>query len=158
MKKVTTNKPKDTQIISKCNTYQYQRKIVWDKDKPLVLFVGLNPEVTPQPLVVKGVANYAKDLGFGGFYIGNLFAYLSDNFMPLTTMGREKITGKYNDKWLKRMASKSEKIIFAWGINGKAYRRCDEVINMFPTASYLGDKAFWDFPLLLETLRDYKNG
>lgn len=154
MNKVTTNTPQDTQIISKCNIYKYQRKVVWDKNKPLALFIGLNPRVTSQAPVVKGVANYVKGRGYGGFYIGNLFAYISDDFMPITTLGREKAIGKHNDKWLKRMANKSESIIFAWGINGKTYRRCDEIIKLFPDATYLGDRAFWDFPLHLETLKD----
>lgn len=141
-------------IVSRDGNYRYTLSRVWDKSKPLVMFICLNPSTMDErndDPTVRRIKGYAKDWGFGGFYICNLFAYKSTKFMPLTTLGKDLAIGKHNNKWLKRIAKKCKTTVFAWGINGKTYRRCDELISMFPQAMVieLSKEGYPKHPLYL---------
>lgn len=129
----------ETRHISKDKKYQYTYKQIWDESKPILLYICLNPPLSNKDNSLEcRLKDYTLTLGFGGFYLCNLFAYRSDKFMPLTVMGKDQAIGKHNNKWLERIAKKCEYVVFAWGINGKTYRRCDEVMAMFPKAKTLG--------------------
>lgn len=145
-----------TAVFSKDGKYRFTLKRIWDRSKPRVMFIGLNPStadgIDDDPTIVR-IRNFAKDWGFGSLVICNLFAYRATKFMPLTTMGKDVIVGPGNDTVLKRIASKVDTIIFCWGVNGKTYLRHLDVINMFPDAKCIeiSKDGFPKHPLYLKS-------
>lgn len=123
--------------FSPCRKYRYALWRIWDKSKPLVMFIGLNPstanEVDPDPTITR-VRGFAKRWGYGGFYMMNLFAYISSEPEELKKCADP--LGD-NDGWLERISPKCEQVVFAWGAFKEATERSEEVIRMFPDAKAL---------------------
>lgn len=122
--------------------HRYKLKYQWDEEKPLVLFIMLNPsylrnegELSPTS---QKVISWAKDNGYGGVWIGNLFSYISANPYKLITT-TENTVGKDNDICLRQMANECEEIIFAWGKFPFAHKRAEEIKRMFPEGKSIGN-------------------
>lgn len=117
--------------FSECRNYRYALWRIWDKTKPYVMFIGLNPstadENTDDPTTRK-VTKFAKDWGFGGMYMMNLFAWVTPHREELKMC--EDPLGE-NDGWLEEVAEKCDKIIFAWGSFEEAEERAVDVVAMF---------------------------
>ena len=66
--------------FSKCKIYRYRLWRIWDAKKPTVLFIMLNPSTAGSTMddpTIKRCIGFAKSWGYGGLYVGNLFAYRS---------------------------------------------------------------------------------
>ena len=123
--------------FSECGKYRYSLWRVWDKSKPLVMFIGLNPsmaDAVDDDPTIRRVKRFAEDWGYGGVYMTNLFAWITPYPEEL-----EKCSDplKGNDSWLKSTYVKCSKVIFAWGSFKEAEERAKEVIKMFPDAEAL---------------------
>lgn len=119
--------------LSGCRRYRYQLWRVWDEFKPYVNFIGLNPstadEMIDDPTIRRCVV-FAKDWGFGGLYMTNLFAFRATK--PADMKRAVDAIGPDNDLWLIKTAADAGIIIAAWGKNG-AYRDRDRsVIDRLP--------------------------
>lgn len=125
--------------FSNCRNYRYSLWRIWDKSKPLVMFIGLNPstanEFSDDP-TIRRVKSIAKNLGYGGVYMMNCFAYISTDpkLLKINRMSKE-----WNDNMLTVTASKCADVIFAWGNFDvvKTTGRDAELIEMFPNAKAL---------------------
>jgi hypothetical protein len=121
--------------FSECRQYRFALWRTWDSMKPKVMFIGLNPSKADESktdATITTVCRYARDWGYGGVIMCNLFAYVSTDPRALLIDQQEKI-GYNNNNYLKNYGSKAGLIIFAWGafnVNG----RDKEVIEMFPDA------------------------
>lgn len=108
-------------IISECGNYRYQLWRIWNNTKPNVLFIMLNPStadtINNDPTIRRCIG-FAKTWGFGGLYVGNLFAYRSTDHNRLKWV--DNPVGVDNILHINEMASKSVKIVLAWGGNGPA--------------------------------------
>ena len=94
---------------------RYQLWRIWDPSLPLVLFVLLNPSVgdaAQDDPTLRRLLYFAKKFGFGGFYVGNLYAEITPYPNPLS-----KTPEKRKEKpWApKDMLSHCERVVFAWG-------------------------------------------
>ena len=60
--------------------YRYCLWRIWDRQLPLVMFIGLNPstanETEPDHTITR-VMGFARSWGYGGFYMMNLFGIVS---------------------------------------------------------------------------------
>lgn len=126
--------------FSKCRKYRYALWRIWDDSKPLVMFIGLNPstanEYSEDP-TIRRVKKFAANWGYGGFYMMNLFALVSP--YPEDLKKCDDPLGE-NDGWLEKIASKCEKIIFAWGSFPEASERAKHVITQFNGYSLIINK------------------
>lgn len=124
-------------VFSECRIYRYALWRIWNVDLPKVMFIGLNPstanEDTDDP-TIRRVIRFAKDWGYGGVYMTNLFAIVSPYPEVLKTC--EDPLGDNND-WLTTISGMCKDIIFAWG-NFDVFGRDKEIIAMFPEAFCLG--------------------
>lgn len=124
--------------FSECRKYRYALWRIWDKTKPLVMFIGLNPskadENKPDP-TIRRVRKLAMNFGFGGFYMCNCFAYVSTNPDDL----KDFSNNMENDSWLYNISKTCSTIVFAWGNFDvvKQQGRDKELIKMFPYAKAL---------------------
>ena len=103
-------------VVSKCSKYRYSLSREWNKDKEKVLFIMLNPSKADDKIddpTVKRCICFAKNWGFGGLMIGNLFAYRTT--YPKELFKTKNPVGKDNLKFLERMIKSSNLTICAWG-------------------------------------------
>lgn len=113
--------------------HRYALWRIWDKSRPLVMFIGLNPstanEGTDDP-TIRRVISFAKDWGFGGVYMVNLFSQVTAYPKELRTHSHIEI--EHNLDLVKEYARKCNRIVFAWGNFKEAWeigRRYAEVFE-----------------------------
>lgn len=103
-------------IISECGNYRYSLSRVWDNSKPSVMFIMLNPSTADSENddpTIRRCIGFAKDWGYGGIIVCNLFAYRATNPKDLL-----KCSNPFGDENIWHTKSNSEKvnlIITAWG-------------------------------------------
>ncbi len=71
---------KKSASILNCRKYRYSLTRSWNSAKGYVLFIGLNPSTADETIddpTLRRCMNYAKDWGYGGLIMVNLFAYMS---------------------------------------------------------------------------------
>lgn len=103
-------------ILSECEDYRYRLWRIWDESKPKVMFIMLNPSTadadTDDPTIRRCIG-FAKYWGFGGLYVGNIFAYRSTQpkglFNPFDPVGKENVSH------LLMMSQECEIAVCAWG-------------------------------------------
>lgn len=112
--------------------YRYALWRIWDKEMPSVMFIGLNPsranESNNDNTITK-VSKIAKHNGFGGFYMTNLFAFVTPYPEELPACADPIL---HNDTWLKKTRAICSKVVFSWGAFPEAQERAKKVIKMFP--------------------------
>jgi len=130
--------------ISTCQRYRYDLFRIWDDQKDLIMFIGLNPSTADASIddpTIRRCTQFAKDWGYGGLHMVNLFAWRSPSPQVLWLAEfplEEKNRPGVNDAYLKQVAEKCTKIVFAWGNYGTLNERCYKVQKMFPDAFCFG--------------------
>lgn len=123
-------------IFNDEHTHRYLWSRVWDKDKPTVAIIMLNPcqsdniiTDTTTSLVVNNVARLGE---FGGVEILNLFSKLTSKLSFKET--DEELNDKENDSYILKSVEACSKTIIAWGkasnSNAKIEERSVQIINM----------------------------
>lgn len=123
-------------VISECGKYRYSLTRIWDEEKPIVMFVMLNPSTadgTKDDPTIRRCIGFAKSWGYGGLYVCNLFAYRATNPQELL-----KVDNPFGDKniWhTRQLMEKVSVIVCAWG-NGLILKK---IIN------WMGPYSLIDF-------------
>lgn len=127
--------------FSPCGKYRYCLWRIWDESLPRIVFIGLNPSTADANLddpTIRRVKRFAKDWGYGGVYMMNLFAMTSPNPKDLLTCPDP--IGE-NDSWLLKISAQVTTVLFAWGSFKQAKDRAYVVSKMFSQAVCLGITA-----------------
>lgn len=130
-------------VFSEDRFYRYALWRIWDREKPAVIFVGLNPstanELRDDPTIVR-LASFAKNWGYGGLYAGNLYAMVTKDPLDLYTRSRRfNPVGKLNDQALDILAHCPGVILVGWGNFAGAGRcglRCQIVMGILGKPIY----------------------
>lgn len=85
---------------------------------------------------IRRCMGFAKDWGYGGLMVGNLFAFRATR--PEILYREKDPVGDMNDLFLKQMSEQCARVVFAWGEHGKLYDAAIRVSAMFPGAGCLG--------------------
>lgn len=124
--------------FSECRRYRYSLWRIWEPEKPLCMFIGLNPstanEASDDP-TIRRVKNFAASWGFGGVYMMNLFAWVTA--YPEELRRAEDAVGGANDFQLKQVGKLCSEVVCAWGSFPEAVERAEIVKAMFPGAKAL---------------------
>ncbi len=119
--------------FSDCRTYRYALWRTWDAEADYVMFVGLNPstadETMDDPTIRRCIA-FAKDWGYGGLVMTNLFAYRSTD--PAVMKVASDPVGPANDGWLSMLSENAGIVIAAWGTHGTHQQRNAVVCKLIP--------------------------
>ena len=103
-------------VLSDCGKYRYKLFREWNKNKGKVLFIMLNPSTADDKkddnTIIRCI-NFAKDWGYGGLMVGNLFAYRTT--YPKELFKIKDSEGKENLKCIKEMIKDADLVICAWG-------------------------------------------
>lgn len=122
---------KASAVVSSCLQYRYELRRVWDEEKPLVLFVCLNPSTAVAEIddpTSRVCMNYARRWGYGGLLLGNLFAYRATD--PAVLYQAANPVGPENDAWLLKLQNEADLVVCAWG-NGGGYQNRDQTVLAF---------------------------
>lgn len=106
-------------VISPCQNYRYALWRRWDVNAPYALFVGLNPSTADESAddpTIRRCKRYAKDWGFGGLYMVNLFALRATS--PKDMLRHADPVGVNNDCWLLDLVPRAGVVVCAWGALG----------------------------------------
>ncbi len=126
-------------IFSEDRGYRYALWRVWNPNKPILVQIGLNPsdanEFKNDPTITRGIVRAAK-IGFGGFIMGNLDAYVSTD--PKALLNNDYAIGEFTDYYIKEMVKLSEKQLCGWGSFKGMTQRASEVYQMLPNPYCLG--------------------
>ena len=99
---------------------RYRLWRIWDPEKPLLLYVLLNPshaDAQTDDRTVSKLIQFSRDWEYGGFYLGNIHSYISSD--PKLLVHHLIPNEPLNIFHLKEMAKKSKKIVLGWGNSGK---------------------------------------
>ncbi len=117
--------------FSPCRKYRYTLTRTWDKNKGIVAFVGLNPSTADENRddhTITHCINYAKQWGYGGLVMINLFAFKAT--APANMKIADDPIGQKNDYWLLKIAKEVDLIIACWGNPGTFLNRGKDVYNL----------------------------
>lgn len=124
--------------FSKCGKYRYKLWRIWNDELPKAMCIGLNPStanaIKPDPTITN-LKKMLSKLGYGGFYMMNLFAWISSNPDDLLTcvdpLGE-------NESKLKEAELICQDVIVCWGNFKQAENRIKEVLPNYPNAKCFG--------------------
>jgi len=128
-----------TAIFSRCKKYRYVLTRKWNAELPPVLFVALNPSIADETIddpTVRRCVSFAREWGYGGILIANLFAFRSSDPRKLTST--DDPIGPRNDWWLSRLSAESAITIAAWGTHGALSNRAVAVLPSLRNVHHLG--------------------
>jgi hypothetical protein len=124
--------------FSDCRKYRFVLYRIWDKSKPMIMFVGLNPSTaneTKDDATIRRVKSMANSWGYGGVYMLNCFPFISTNPDDL------KVCDKLeeNDLWLYTISLKCKEVVFAWGNFDIVVEKSRDIAltQLFPNAKCL---------------------
>lgn len=124
--------------FSECRHYRYALYRIWDRSRPMAMCIGLNPSTANgenDDPTIENLAAILSNNGYGGFYMMNLFAFISSNPDDLRAVPDPV---KSNDVWLDKISRLCEDIVFCWGRFPQAVYRAKKIIPMFPGAKCIG--------------------
>jgi hypothetical protein len=124
--------------FSDCCLYRYKLWRIWDDTLPLAMCIGLNPSLatgTKSDPTITNLTKMLKKLGYGGFYMMNLFAWISPN--PKDLLSCKDAIGE-NESKLKEVENLCKEVIFCWGNFKLADDRVKKVLLNYPNAKCFG--------------------
>lgn len=118
-------------IFDSTHQYRYQLWRSWTSNAK-VGFVMLNPNradaVSDDPTIRRCIG-FAKDWGFGGIEVVNLFAYQAKT--PQLLKQAVDPIGKENNLYLSTLSERVDLIVLAWGNWGNLWNRDRAVLPLF---------------------------
>lgn len=105
--------------ISPCLRYRYALGRMWDPTRPInLVWCMLNPSTadgTKDDPTIRQCIGFARDWGYGGFIVVNLFAYRSPD--PKDLLRVEDPVGPDNNIVWQECMTHHHSIVAAWGSN-----------------------------------------
>lgn len=125
---------------SRCDAYRYGLTRVWDAGSPAMLFIMLNPSTADEhrndPTVAR-CETRARQMGYGGVMVANLFAFRATRPQDLKQAADPK--GDLNDALLLHWVGHAGLTVAAWGVHGSHQNRCRDIAHALgPSVFHLG--------------------
>ncbi len=123
-------------IFNDTHTHRYLWRRVWNKDKPTISIIMLNPcqadNIITDTTTALVVNNVAKLEDYGGVDILNLYSKLTPKIRFQDS--DDELNDKENDDYIIKSVESSPKTILAWGkganSNPRIEERAIEVLNL----------------------------
>lgn len=96
--------------------YRYWLKRVWNEDKEIGVFIALNPSKATElkcDQTMCNINNLALQWDWGGFYLLNLFAFMSTDKKQML-IAKNPI-GEKNNEMIEKICKQSNNIVLSWG-------------------------------------------
>lgn len=124
--------------FSEDRKYRYKLWRIWDETKPKAMCIGLNPSTANEgknDATINNLVSILTILGYGGFYMMNLFAIISSK--PEILLTCDDPLGD-NENKLAEVAAICDDIIVCWGNFKQAGERIKQVLPNYPNAKCFG--------------------
>lgn len=117
-------------IFSSCGNYRYRLWRIWDKTKPIVGFVCLNPSTANSDAndpTVRRIKGFTNKWRYGGFILINLYSLISTN--PKALISTMFPLGPLHRKHVQYACWRCDYIVCAWGTFPEAQKMVNTTIN-----------------------------
>lgn len=97
---------------------RYRLWRVWESKKPFLFYILLNPSTGDHQKddpTLKRLRYFSAKFGFGGFYVGNLYPWITPN--PKQLYQKDLSIDPHNIYHLKQMHQCCNSTVYAWGNN-----------------------------------------
>ena len=124
--------------FSDCGKYRYKLWRIWNPTLPKAMCIGLNPSTanaSKNDNTINILIRVLGQLGYGGFYMMNLFAIISSK--PEVLLTCPDPLGD-NDGKLKEVEPLCKDVIVCWGAFKEASKRIKQVVGNYPNAKCFG--------------------
>ena len=104
-------------IFSENRDYRYALWRIWDRSSPNILVIMLNPSTAngqKNDSTVSRLLRIARNNGYGGLFIANLYAFITSN-PDYLKKNLDKAVGPYNNSFIQAASRQCEEVCFAWG-------------------------------------------
>lgn len=138
---------KSDAIFSKDRLHRYVLIRMWDLKKPSLMIISLNPSTADEKIndpTIQRCIGFAKKWGFGKLFVTNLFSFRAT--FPKDLFNSKNPVGVENDYWIKKLSKKVNKIVLAYGNNGKFKKRHEKILKMIDNP-YCIKKSKTGFPM-----------
>lgn len=126
--------------LSEDRVYRYRLWRTWDAAKPTVAWLMLNPSTADESEddpTIRRCIGFARDWGYGGLVVGNLFALRATD--PGDLREHSDPVGPENDAHLQAICADADRVVAAWGAQGSLYDRASEVHQLLDVDLYALD-------------------
>lgn len=133
--------------FSRDRKYRYALWRIWDDQLPMINIIGLNPSTADETVndpTMRRCASFAKEWGYGGFYMTNLFGFRTP--YPDQLLKAKDPIGPYNDKWIRKIYKKVDKVVLGWGAKGDVLSRDEVIFKIVKDKAYCIDITKHGFP------------
>ena len=124
--------------FSRDRRYRYRLWRRWDPSRPVVAFCMLNPSTADERSndpTIRRCIGFARDWGYGGVEIVNLFAWRSTDPRELREV--HDPVGPRNDAYVAKAAERSGLVVVAWGSHVAVRSRDAEVLELLSSRARL---------------------
>ena len=118
-------------IFSEDRKHRYVLIRKWNLNKPSLMIISLNPSTADEEIndpTIRRCIGFAKQWGFGKLFVTNLFSFRAT--FPKDLFNCENPIGDKNDYWIKKLSKEVDKVILAYGNQGKFKNRHKEILKM----------------------------
>jgi hypothetical protein len=115
--------------FSPCRRWRYDLWRVWDRGKPTIAFVALNPSTADEKKndpTIRRCLRFAREWGYGTMHMLNAFGYRATD--PRDMKAADDPVGPGNDEAILDTASRADFVVVAWGVHG-THRQRDEQLR-----------------------------
>jgi hypothetical protein len=105
-------------LLSSNKKFRYMLGRSWDDSLDRILFILLNPSVADSKKddpTIKRLISFSKKWKYGGFWVCNLYAYITSYPKELYNNIDNNRTRK-NKEYVKKYILKSKRIVYGWGV------------------------------------------
>jgi len=117
--------------FSPCGKYRYWLTRTWDTERSQLAWIMLNPstaDASANDPTIRKCMGFARDWGYGGIIVVNLFAYRTAYPSELRTVADP--VGPDNDREILRWVDDAAEVVAAWGSNQYIGERDREVLRL----------------------------
>lgn len=128
-------------VISECSRYRYLLLRTWEPTKARCVYVMLNPSTADADIddpTIRSCIRLAKEKGFGGLAVVNLYAWRATDPKELPAKQSEAL-GSANPRAIETAVSQCSTVICAWGAHPYATRNVAgalDIIRLYQRTPY----------------------
>lgn len=118
-------------VFDETGKYRYRLLREWDDSKPKCAFLMLNPSTAnaeDDDPTIRRCIGFAKEWGYGGVEVVNLFALVSSD--PKKLLTDNDPVGKLNDEFIFTAICEAGIVVAAWGAFKESRQRAADVLKM----------------------------
>lgn len=131
-------------IFSEDKKFRYALWRKWKLAGKYIMFIGLNPsraDAVKNDLTITKLVHFAKQWGFDGLYMTNLFSYIEPDsafIKKIDGTNYQQFIGEHCDEYLSLIHADCTQLVYCWGNFPNISFRSNTIIGKFPGGKCFG--------------------